>query len=96
MIEKKDGFQGERSVVLSPMLTQMEEHDELCRSLFITDIGYFTDQTADRTTMEILRVGQDQIQIKAVFSGGFCNNRLTDIFFIKHHANQQFPGLYPD
>lgn len=41
MIEKKDGFQGERSVVLSPMLTQMEEHDELCRSLFITDIGYY-------------------------------------------------------
>lgn len=41
MIKKKDGFQGERAVVLSPMLTQIEEHDELCQSLFITDIGYY-------------------------------------------------------
>ncbi len=41
MIKKKDGFLGERSVVLSPMLTQLEEQDELCRGLFITDIGYY-------------------------------------------------------
>ncbi len=41
MINKKDGFLGERSVVLPPMLTQLEEQDELCRGLFITDIGYY-------------------------------------------------------
>lgn len=41
MIKKKEGFQGERSVVLPPMLVEMEERDELCRSLFITDIGYY-------------------------------------------------------
>lgn len=41
MIKKKDGFQGERAVVLSPMLIKMEEEDELCRSLFVTDIGYY-------------------------------------------------------
>ena len=41
MIRKKEGFQGERQVVLSPMLVEMEENDDLCRSLFITDIGYY-------------------------------------------------------
>ena len=30
MIKKKDGFQGERAVVLPPVLIEMEEHDELC------------------------------------------------------------------
>ncbi len=39
MIWKKDGFQGERSVILPPALIGMEEDDELCQSLFITDIG---------------------------------------------------------
>lgn len=41
MIRKKDGFQGERSVVLPPVLVEMEEEDALCQSLFITDIGYY-------------------------------------------------------
>lgn len=41
MIRKKDGFQGERSVVLPPMVVEMEEQDELCQGLFITDIGYY-------------------------------------------------------
>jgi AraC-like DNA-binding protein len=41
MIWKKDGFQGERSVILPPALVGMEEDDELCQSLFITDIGYY-------------------------------------------------------
>ena len=41
MIKKKEGFQGERSVVLPPLLVELEEHDELCKSLFITDIGYY-------------------------------------------------------
>lgn len=41
MIKKKDGFQGERAVVLPPVIVEMEEKDELCESLFITDIGYY-------------------------------------------------------
>jgi len=41
MIRKKDGFQGERAVVLPPMLVEMEEQDLMCKGLFITDIGYY-------------------------------------------------------
>ena len=41
MIKKKDGFQGERAVVLPPMLVEMEEQDLMCKGLFITDIGYY-------------------------------------------------------
>ena len=41
MIKRKDGFRGERSVVLPPMLVEIEERDELCQGLFITDIGYY-------------------------------------------------------
>lgn len=41
MLKKKDGFQGERAVVLPPVLVEMEEQDELCQGLFITDIGYY-------------------------------------------------------
>ena len=41
MIRKKDGFQGERAVVLPPVLVETEEQDELCQSLFITDIGHY-------------------------------------------------------
>lgn len=37
----KDGFIGERSVVLPPMIIEMEERDPLVSSLFITDIGYY-------------------------------------------------------
>lgn len=40
-IERKDGFQGERQVVLSPMLVKLQEDDELTRNLYITDIGYY-------------------------------------------------------
>ena len=41
MIRKKDGFLGERSVVLPPMIVEMEEKDPLVSSLFITDIGHY-------------------------------------------------------
>ena len=41
MVKKKDGFGGERAVVLSPALVRMEEEDPLASSLFITDIGYY-------------------------------------------------------
>lgn len=41
MIKKKDGFQGERAVVLPPVIVEMEEQDLICKGLFITDIGYY-------------------------------------------------------
>ena len=45
MVKQKDGFKGERSVVLPPMVIEMAEHDELASSLFVTDIGYYPNAT---------------------------------------------------
>ncbi|MBQ6918548.1 MAG: AraC family ligand binding domain-containing protein, partial [Prevotella sp.] len=52
MIKKKDGFQGEQTVVLPPVLIEMEEHDELCQSLYITDIGYYPKAEHHQRTRE--------------------------------------------
>ena len=41
MIKKKDGFRGERSVILPPMTINMEENDTSVSSLYITDIGHY-------------------------------------------------------
>ena len=41
MIKKKDGFLGERAVILPPMIIEMEENDPLVSSLYITDIGHY-------------------------------------------------------
>lgn len=41
MLELKEGFEGERSIVLPPMAVDMQANDPLVSSLFITDIGYF-------------------------------------------------------
>ena len=41
MIRKKDGFQGEQVVVLPPAIVELEEQDNFCQGLFITDIGYY-------------------------------------------------------
>lgn len=37
----KDGFTGERSIVLPPMTIETERQDPLVSSLYITDIGYY-------------------------------------------------------
>ena len=37
----KNGFTGERYIVLPPMTVEAEENDPLVSSLFITDIGYY-------------------------------------------------------
>jgi AraC-like DNA-binding protein len=37
----KEGFSGERAIVLSPLTIQMEQDDPLVSSLYITDIGYY-------------------------------------------------------
>ena len=41
IIRKKDGFRGEQAVVLPPVIVEMEKQDDLCQTLFITDIGYY-------------------------------------------------------
>lgn len=41
MIKRKDGFEGERSIVLPQMIVDVEANDPLVSSLYITDIGYY-------------------------------------------------------
>ena len=41
MLHQKDGFRGERMIVLPPMIVDIEKQDPLVSSLYITDIGYF-------------------------------------------------------
>lgn len=41
MKKRKDGFQGERSIVLPPDIVELEAHDPLASSLYVTDIGYY-------------------------------------------------------
>lgn len=45
MPRQKDGFQGEQSVILPPMVVEMAERDELVSTLFVTDIGYYPNAT---------------------------------------------------
>lgn len=45
MIGQKDGFQGEQSVVLPPMVVELEKGDPLVSSLYVTDIGYYPNAT---------------------------------------------------
>lgn len=45
MIKQKDGFQGERQIVLPPMIVDMERQDPLVSSLYVTDIGYYPNAT---------------------------------------------------
>lgn len=40
-MKQKDGFSGERSIVLPPMIIDMEKGDPLVSSLYVTDIGYY-------------------------------------------------------
>lgn len=41
MKRQKDGFSGERVIVLPPMIVEREREDPLVSSLYITDIGYY-------------------------------------------------------
>lgn len=45
MIKQKDGFLGERSIVIPPMVVKMEEQDPLISSLYTTDIGFYPHAT---------------------------------------------------
>lgn len=41
MKNQKDGFRGERSIVLPQMVIEAEQNDPLVSSLYVTDIGYY-------------------------------------------------------
>ena len=41
MLQFKDGFRGERAIVLPPMIVSLMESDPLLSNLHITDIGYY-------------------------------------------------------
>lgn len=41
MLRIKDGFAGERSIILPQMVVEMEQVDPLVSALYITDIGYY-------------------------------------------------------
>lgn len=41
MKKRKDGFQGERSIVMPPEVVELEANDPLASSLYVTDIGYY-------------------------------------------------------
>ena len=41
MMKQKDGFSGERSIVLPLLAVDIEKNDPLASSLYITDIGYY-------------------------------------------------------
>jgi AraC family transcriptional regulator, arabinose operon regulatory protein len=41
MLNKKEGFQGQRSCILQPAILEEVRHHPLCRQLYITDIGYY-------------------------------------------------------
>lgn len=41
MLKLKNGFTGERCIVLPKMIIEMEQEDPLVSSLYITDIGYY-------------------------------------------------------
>ena len=40
-MKQKDGFSGERSIVLPRMIIDIEREDPLVSSLYVTDIGYY-------------------------------------------------------
>ncbi|MGM9735574.1 MAG: AraC family transcriptional regulator [Candidatus Cryptobacteroides sp.] len=41
MLQLKDGFSGERAIVLPPMIVRLMEEDGMLSALHITDIGYY-------------------------------------------------------
>ena len=48
--DMKEGFTGERSIVLSQATIEMERQDPLVSSLYITDIGYYPHADDHRRT----------------------------------------------
>ena len=41
ILKIKDGFTGERSIVLPQTVVQIMEEDQLVKNLFFTDIGFY-------------------------------------------------------
>ena len=41
MLKIKDGFKGERSLIIPKMIIDYMEQDPYCQLLYLTDIGYY-------------------------------------------------------
>lgn len=85
MKRRKDGFSGERSIVLPQMIVEMEEQDPLVSSLFVTDIGYYP-QAAHHYRERTDAISQ-HVLIYCVAGAGWyrADGRVWPV-----HANQYF------
>lgn len=72
-IKIKNGFQGERSLVMPEMILDLAESDPVLRTLHITDIGYYPHATYHyRERTESI----NQISYKMGFEDSFYFSRL--------------------
>ena len=69
MKKRKDGFQGERSIVLPPKVVEMEAQDPLASSLYVTDIGFYPE--AQYHNMERTQPITQYVLIYCVSGGGW-------------------------
>lgn len=79
----REGFAGERSIVLPKIIVDIEEADPLTSSLYITDIGYYP--TAHDHYVRRDKTIDQHVLIYCVKGSGFCvvNGRRYDL-----HANE--------
>ena len=79
----KDGFSGERYIVLPQMIVEMEEADPLTASLYITDIGYYP--TAKGHQIKRDKPIDQHVLIYCVKGCGYCS---VDGQHYELHANE--------
>ena len=76
MKKRKDGFLGERSIVLPPDIVEMEAQDPLASSLYVTDIGYYPSALYHfRERTEPIR---QHVLIYFVIGSGWCRVGVKD------------------
>ena len=84
----KEGFTGERAIVLPPMTIDAESLDPLVSSLYITDIGYYPH--ADGHYRERLQPIAEYVLIYCMEGEGWCRIGNADSH---HHAKGQGEGV---
>lgn len=81
----KEGFTGERSIVLPPITLEMEQSDPLVSSLYITDIGHYPH--AESHFRERRQPIGEYVLIYCMSGAGWY---AMDNHIYKVHANQYF------
>lgn len=91
MKKRKNGFQGERSIVLPPDVVELEAKDPLASSLYVTDIGYYPSAMYHfRERTEPIR---QHVLIYCVSGSGWCRSGEKDALQAKEYhvnANEYF------